>query len=419
MVEIIVPTPGESITEVEIGSWLVENGSWVDLDQEIVSIESEKATLEVTSPAEGILEIISQPGEAVNVGAVIGKILPGERPESAAPKAAEKKTDEPAETSAIAAPFNEAKPLTETQSDEDRLSKVKITPVARKLMEENNLNIDDVINGIKRLGKKEIQQIIDNQSNSFSGAATNLTTERLAERSRMSLLRRKLSERLVAVKNTTAMLTTFNEIDMSAVMDLRNEVKNSFAEKHGVKLGFMSFFSLAAARSLMAFPRINSMIDGEEIVEFNYADIGIAVQTPKGLMVPVIRDVQAKGLAQIEMSIADIAAKARNNKISIDELEGGTFSITNGGVFGSLLSTPILNPPQSAILGMHNIVERPVAVKGQVVVKPMMYVALSYDHRIVDGKDSVSFLKNIKDLIENPYLLLDKSGEAKKRLFDL
>jgi 2-oxoglutarate dehydrogenase E2 component (dihydrolipoamide succinyltransferase) len=235
----------------------------------------------------------------------------------------------------------------------------------------------------------------------------------------MSLLRQKLSERLVAVKNETAMLTTFNEVDMSAVIDLRNRYKKSFEEKYGVKLGFMSFFTLAATRALMSFPQVNSQMDGGDVVTFQYTDIGIAVQTPKGLMVPVIRNTNLMSLAQIELAIAATAQKARENRITLDELQGGTFSITNGGVFGSLLSTPILNPPQPAILGMHNIVERPVAQAGQVVIRPMMYVALSYDHRVIDGKDSVGFLKMIKDLIETPLNLLDPGGNAERGLLGL
>jgi len=245
------------------------------------------------------------------------------------------------------------------------------------------------------------------------------TGSRGSTSNKMSLLRRKLAERLVAVKNETAMLTTFNELDMSAVMKLRNQYKTKFQEKHGVKLGFMSFFTMAVSRALHAFPQVNSMIDGQNLLSFDFHDIGIAVQTPKGLMVPVIRNVEALGLADIEKAIAGMADKARNNKIGLDDLDGGTFSITNGGVFGSLLSTPILNPPQSAILGMHNIVERPVAVDGQVVIRPMMYLALSYDHRLVDGKDSVGLLKKIIELLENPYMLLHDGGRPEETLFDL
>lgn len=428
MVDIIVPTPGESISEVEIGSWLVENGAWVEQDQEVGSIESEKATLEITAPAEGFIEITAQPGDVVEVGKSIGKIKPGERPAGA------EKTEVPKEALEDSAPAvaqksaqeNREKELEKAAQDADlksdeqeAYSQVKISPVAKKMMEENGLSVEDIINGLARITKKDVEAVASLPAGLKSAAGVPLPHSREVERKKMSLLRRKLSERLVAVKNETAMLTTFNEVDMSAVMTIRNKVKNQFQQTHGIKLGFMSFFSLAAARSLMAFPNINSYIDGEESVSFNYADIGIAVQTPKGLMVPVIRDVQQKGLAQIEQDIASIAQKARDNKITLDDLEGGTFSITNGGVFGSLLSTPILNPPQSAILGMHNIVERPVAVDGQVVIRPMMYVALSYDHRIVDGKDSVGFLKNIKELIENPYKLLDSAGQPEKSLFGL
>jgi len=394
MVEIIVPTPGESITEVEIGSWLVENGSWVEIDQEIASIESEKATLELTAPGEGLIEIIAQPGEAVKVGAVIGRIIDGERPQTTVSK---------------------------RQVSEAKKTEVKSTPVARKIMKEQGLNIDDVINGLKRISRKEVELVIALGENikTEKASVSETPAERVEQKTKMSLLRRKLSERLIAVKQETAMLTTFNEIDMSSLMQLRNRYKTAFQNKHGIKLGYMSFFSLAAARSLLAFPQINSQIDGEDIISFNYTDIGIAMQTPKGLMVPVIRDVQLKGLAKIESDIAQLAEKARNNKISMDELKGGTFSITNGGVFGSLLSTPILNPPQAAILGMHNIVERPIAVNGQVLIRPIMNVALSYDHRIVDGKDSVGFLVSIKEMIENPFKLLDPFGNPEKSLFEI
>lgn len=403
MIEIIVPTPGESISEVEIGSWLVENGSWVELDQEIASIESEKATLELTAPGEGIIEILAQAGEAVKVGAVIGRIIATTR-EHASLASADTTADATKELAPLANP-----PLART------------TPVARKIMEEQNLNIDDIINGLKRISKKEVEMVIalGNDSKTEPTGNSQISGERVEQKTRMSLLRRKLSERLVAVKQETAMLTTFNEIDMSVVMELRNRYKTSFQNKHGVKLGYMSFFSMAVAKSLLAFPQINSQIDGENIISFNYTDIGIAMQTPKGLMVPTIRNIQLKGLAEIESDIAHLAEKAKNNKISIDELQGGTFSITNGGVFGSLLSTPILNPPQSAILGMHNIVERPIAVKGQVVIRPMMNVALSYDHRIIDGKDSVGFLVSVKEMIENPFKLLDPNGDPEKSLFDL
>jgi 2-oxoglutarate dehydrogenase E2 component (dihydrolipoamide succinyltransferase) len=282
--------------------------------------------------------------------------------------------------------------------------------------------VDDIINGLARITKDHVIRVIK-ESQAETGKEPVKTEEsrtgRSQDRKQISLLRKKLGERLVAVKNETAMLTTFNEIDMSAVMDLRNRHKAAFEERHKVKLGFMSFFTLACTRALKAFPEVNTQIDGDDIVSFNYVDIGIAVQTPKGLMVPILRDTDLMSLAGIETGIARLAAKARDNKISMEELQGGTFSITNGGVFGSLLSTPILNPPQPAILGMHNIVERPVALAGQVVIRPMMYVALSYDHRLIDGKDSVGFLKAVKEMIENPVKLLDPTGLAEKSLLGI
>jgi 2-oxoglutarate dehydrogenase E2 component (dihydrolipoamide succinyltransferase) len=438
MADIIVPSPGESVTEAEIGSWLVEDGSWVETDQEVVSLESEKATLEVTAPASGILKILVQDGEEVEVGAVIGKIdESAQKPEGQSSSESNKKEKPEDQEKEKKNGSGEKKPVKDQEgpgtdkdtgkdpgetskpepSESEETDKVKITPVARKMMEEYELSVEDILSGLKRIGKKEVEYAMS--------AGPAIREEPRREKSReknsekMSLLRRKLAERLVAVKNETAMLTTFNEVDMSAVIEIRNQYKAKFQEKHGIKLGFMSFFTQAASRALSAFPQINSMIDGQNLVTFDYHDIGIAVQTPKGLMVPVIRNVESLSLPEIEIAIAGLAEKARNNKISIDDMDGGTFSITNGGVFGSLLSTPILNPPQSSILGMHNIVERPVAINGQVAVRPMMYLALSYDHRLVDGKDSVGFLKRIKELIENPYKLLTVSGEPDRQLLGL
>ncbi len=400
MVDILVPTPGESISEVEIGSWLVENGSWVNTDQEIVSLESEKATLEVTAPASGVINILVPNGEAAAVGSVIGNIDESAvRPEGRD----DQKSDLKKEEGLLEVPLDN--------------STVKITPVATRMMEEHNLSVEDVLSGLRRISKTDIQAILNLPADSVLTTVSRGTRNSTSKK--MSLLRRKLAERLVAVKNETAMLTTFNEVDMSAVIALRNQYKTKFQEKHGVKLGFMSFFTQAVSRALLVFPQINSRIDGQNLVNFDYHDIGIAIQTPKGLMVPVIRNVETMNLASIEKAIAALAEKSRDNKISLDDLDGGTFSITNGGVFGSLLSTPILNPPQSAILGMHNIIERPIAVEGRVVIRPMMYLALSYDHRLVDGKDSVGFLKKIIELIENPYKLLHFGGEPEKGLFDL
>ncbi len=407
MIEIKVPSPGESISEVEIGSWMVENGAWVEKDQEIVSLESEKASLMVNSPEAGVIQISVPNGSRVNVGSTIasldttGKPLIKDAPAAQAPgPVAERVIEQQIDpiASSIAEP-------------------VRITPVAREIMQENNLTTEDVLNGLRRISKNDVLRVL--ASAPSPPAAAPVVSERIIDRKPMSLLRKKLSERLVAVKNQTAMLTTFNEVDMGAVMDLRNRYKKEFEEKYQVKLGFMSFFTLAATRALKAFPQVNSQIDGDEIVGFNYTDIGIAVQTPKGLMVPVLRQTDSLTLSGIESGIALLAKKARDNRISMEDLQGGTFSITNGGVFGSLLSTPILNPPQSAILGMHNIVDRPVALHGQVVIRPMMYLALSYDHRIIDGKDSVGFLKAVKEMIENPVMLLDPSGMAEKSLLGL
>ncbi len=419
MVDIIVPSPGESISEVEIGSWLVEDKVYVTQGQEVALIESEKATLEVTAPDSGTIEILVAPGNRIGVGSVIARIDPSAPPErgKVASASSEKKVVE--KTQAPATETVAPTPSGNKAGMEN--SSVKITPVARKMMEEHKLSVEDVIKGLKRLSKQEVQMVLETREvEPLETAQTELTAAVRGEtRKRMSLLRSKLSERLVAVKLETAMLTTFNEIDMSAVIDLRNRYKGEFEKKHAVRLGFMSFFALAATRALQEFPQVNSMIDGEDIVEFNYIDIGVAVQTPKGLMVPAVRNTQGMTLAELEAGIAALAQKARENRISMDDLKGGTFSITNGGVFGSLLSTPILNPPQPAILGMHNIVDRPVALQGSVVIRPMMYVALSYDHRLIDGKDSVGFLLRIKEFIENPMKMLGKPGNPERNLLAL
>lgn len=409
MIEIKVPSPGESISEVEIGAWLVETGSYVEKDQEVVSLESEKASLTANAPDSGTIEILFPNGTRVAVGSVIARISPalGEKPVSK-PKQI---------------PEVQKSPVAEIPETPKIQSAVRITPVAHEIMHANNLSVDDIISGLRRITKEEVARVVDaGKSGQFPQNELTkepLSSDRRQDRKKMSLLREKLSKRLVAVKNETAMLTTFNEIDMSEVIGLRNRYKEVFEQKHHVKLGFMSFFTLAASHALMAFPQINAQLDGNDIVSFNYCDIGIAVQTPKGLMVPVLRNTQTLTLAQIEQGIFQMASKAKDNKISIEELQGGTFSITNGGTYGSLLSTPILNPPQSAILGMHNIVDRPVAVNGQVVIRPMMYVALSYDHRLVDGKDAVGFLKTIRELIENPVKLLDPSGQAERSLLGI
>ncbi|MDX1285163.1 MAG: dihydrolipoyllysine-residue succinyltransferase, partial [Draconibacterium sp.] len=296
--------------------------------------------------------------------------------------------------------------------------KVKVTALAKEMMKEHDLSVDDIINGLKRLGKKEVETVINAPQNSTT-LITPKEASREIDRQRMSSLRRKLSTRLVSVKNETAMLTTFNEVDMSFVMDMRKKHQQKFMETHGFKLGFMSFFTKAVAVAMDFHPMVNAQIDGEEIVQPQFVDVGIAVSTPKGLMVPIVRNTESKSIPEIELEIKQLAEKARNKKISVEELSGGTFTITNGGVFGSLLSTPIINPPQSAILGMHNIQERPVAINGQVEIRPMMYVALSYDHRIIDGKDSVGFLVKVKELLENPERMFTSGKDASELLLGI
>ena len=286
------------------------------------------------------------------------------------------------------------------------------------MMEEHGLSVEDIIKGLKKLGKDEVSAVL-NTADSLSATPAAREITRNEERMKMSVLRRKLSQRLVAVKNETAMLTTFNEADMGQINELRKKYQEAFVKKYGIKLGYMSFFTRAVSEALLQFPAVNSRIEGEEVISPSYTDIGIAVQTDKGLMVPVIRNAETLSLAEIESRIAELAGKARSNRISIEEMSGGTFTITNGGIYGSMMSTPILNPPQSAILGMHAITERPVAVSGQIVIRPMMYLALSYDHRIIDGKDSVSFLLKVKEYLENPVKLLFGSGNAEKGLLGL
>ena len=427
IVEVKVPSPGESISEVEVGTWLVEDGSVVDKNQEIAEIESDKATLTVVASESGKITIKAAEGETIAVGANICSIdtdfAVQDKPKGE--KAEEKETlkegtDIGVETEApvekVEEPQKKPEPVEEPQKTAHE--QVKVTPVARQLMKEYGLSAEEVISRLTRIGKREVEAAVNIPAEE-STAPQERKASRETSRNRMSSLRRKLSERLVAVKNETAMLTTFNEIDMSYLMELRKKYQQQFIEKHGFKLGFMSFFAKAAALAMQSHPMVNAQIDGEDILYPQFVDVGIAVSTPKGLMVPVVRNVEVKTIAQVELEIKELAEKARTKKISVDELSGGTFTITNGGVFGSLLSTPILNPPQSGILGMHNIVERPVAINGQVVIRPMMYVALSYDHRIVDGKDSVGFLVKIKELVENPGMLYTQGKDAGKLLLGL
>jgi len=463
--EIKIPSPGESISEVEIGKWLVEDGSLVKKNQEIAEVESDKATFSLSASSDGKITILLKEGERVAVGSVACTIeteaalskneQEGEKsantdPETGNKEGDETETDKPETeyTEEIKTPKSEPE-SSEKQNTEKELSnesiakedkpkegnsekdevekgdysKVKFTAAAKAVMDREGLSLNDVMEGIHRLTRLAIERVSSVRQSDFperekesSSAPSKLRTE---DRSAMSSLRRKLSQRLVAVKNETAMLTTFNEIDMQQLIQLRSKYQKVFTEKYGIKLGYLSFFTKAASIALHQFPVVNSMIDGEEVVSPGYQDIGIAVQTEKGLMVPIIRDAGIKTIADLEREIFELAEKARNKKLTIQEMTGGTFTITNGGLFGSLFSTPILNPPQSAILGMHAIKDRPIAIEGKIEIRPMMYVALTYDHRLIDGKVSVSFLVKMKQLIENPSSIALKGKDPEDLLLVL
>ena len=398
-IDVKVPSPGESISEVRIAQWLVKDGDVVAKDQVLAEIDSDKATLELSAEAGGQIKIIAAADATVNVGDVVAKLDTS----VAAPLSAAK------EVNKEAAPVAPSAKTSAAPATAQPVMAAHATPVAKAMLDEKGVSADKVKgsgpNG--RITKSDVAAYVAGGVDAGAIAMLRSTAEgwggvRDQKRVKMSSLRLTVAKRLVAVKNQTAMLTTFNEVDMSAVMALRDKYKDKFKEQKGVGLGFMSFFTKACTEALRLFPSVNAQIDGEEMVMHDYADVGIAVSSPKGLMVPVIRNAERMSLAEIESKIKELAVKAREGKLSMDEMSGGTFTITNGGVFGSMLSTPILNPPQSAILGMHNIVERPVAVNGQVVIRPIMYVALSYDHRIIDGKESVSFLMAVKQMIEEP-----------------
>jgi 2-oxoglutarate dehydrogenase E2 component (dihydrolipoamide succinyltransferase) len=414
IIEVKAPSPGESISEVEVASWLVQDGDYVEKNQEIAEIESDKATLPLIASSAGIISIKAATGQPVRVGETVCLIDTAAKRPARKKAAREQELLSPADA-APEPPRSEAAPL---QSHAE--ASPRVTPVARKLMAEHGLTPEDIASGLKRISSKEVQQVLALRADTIKadkdyGAAG----DRTETRTRMSPLRRKLGERLVAVRNEAAMLTTFNEVDMSEINRLRNTWQKLFQEKHGVKLGLMSFFVRAATESLKLFPGVNSRIEGEEIITPGFIDIGIAVQTEKGLMVPVIRNAERLSLPSIEKKIVELAEKARGNRISLQEMSGGTFTITNGGIFGSMLSTPILNPPQSAILGMHNIIDRPVARDGQIVIRPMMYVALSYDHRIIDGRESVSFLVRIKEYLEQPLSMIFAGADPQRLLLDI
>lgn len=395
--EIKVPTVGESITEVTLTQWLKKDGDYVEMDEVICELESDKATFELNAEAAGVLKTNAAEGDTIEIGSIIGSIdTSAAKPEGAAPapKAEEKKAEKKAEQ-----PKAEEKPAAKPETA--TYASGSPSPAAQKILSEKGISAADV----KGTGRDGRITKADAVAAKLS-VATNTEKTREQSRQKMSNLRKAVAKRLVSVKNETAMLTTFNEVNMKPIMDLRAQYKDKFKEKHGVGLGFMSFFIKAVCNALQEFPAVNAMIDGDDIVYNDYCDVSIAVSAPKGLVVPVIRNAEAMSFAEVESEVIRLAVRARDNKLSIEEMTGGTFTITNGGVFGSLMSTPIINPPQSAILGMHNIVERPIVIDGQIVARPMMYIALSYDHRIIDGRESVSFLVRVKQQLENPVQLL-------------
>jgi len=404
ILEMKVPSPGESIKEVEIATWLVKDGDYVEKDQAIAEVDSDKATLELPAEASGIITLKAEEGDAVAVGAVVCLIdtsatkpsgsAPAAEVKAEAPKAEEKKAEAPKTAPVVATTYASQAP----------------SPAAKKILDEKNIQPSDIV-GTGRDGRITKEDAV----NAVPSMGTPTGGTRGSERTKLSMLRRKVAERLVAAKNETAMLTTFNEVDMTAIYALREEYKETFKTKHGLGLGFMSFFTKAVTRALQLYPDVNSMIDGQDKVSYDFCDISVAVSGPKGLMVPVMRNAETLSFRGVEAEIKRLAIRARDGQITVDEMTGGTFTISNGGVFGSMLSTPIINPPQSGILGMHNVVERPIVKNGQIVIAPVMFVALSYDHRIIDGRESVGFLVAVKEALENPVEHL-MAGNAKKAL---
>ena len=397
--EIIIPSPGESITQVQVAKWLVSDGEEVDKDQEVVEIDSDKASFPLTAPEDGVLKILVAEGETVAVGTTIARV----EPSAGGTKPLREKT-------AVVPEQKVPVIVKDKKPSENAKTGTHISPLAEKIRIEKNIQKENVFAAFegKRIGKKNIESYISKTEGQEK--ARNLTGSRNLERRKLSTLRLKLAERLVAVKNETAMLTTFNEVNMRNILDIKEKHNEAFKEKFGVGIGFMSFFTKAVTLALKEFPQVNSMLDGEELVIPDYVDMGIAVSAPKGLVVPVIRNADKLSIPELEVKIKELAVKARDNRITIEDMKGGTFTITNGGVFGSMMSTPILNPPQSAILGMHKIMDRPIAVDGKVEIHPMMYIALSYDHRVIDGRESVSFLVKVKEYLEDP-LKMEMGGE--------
>jgi len=403
ILEMKVPSPGESISEVEIAEWLVKDGDYVKKDQTIAEVDSDKATLDLPAEESGVITLKANEGDAVEVGAVVCLI------DTSAKAPVSDKTN-PVEKVVEKTIQKQSEPI-ETKIEESSFASGTPSPAAAKILSEKNISASNV-SGSGRGGRITKEDALKALPKVDLNA---IVKDRKIESKKLSMLRRKVAQRLVAVKNQTAMLTTFNEVNMTPIFELRKKYKEEFKEKHGVGLGFMSFFTKATVQALQEFPDVNSMIDGDQQIKYDFFDISIAVSGPKGLMVPVVRDAQKLTFSGIEKEIKRLAIRARDGEITVDEMTGGTFTITNGGVFGSMLSTPIINPPQSAILGMHNIIDRPIAVNGKVEIHPIMYLALSYDHRIVDGKESVGFLVNIKEALENPVEKL-MGGDVKKAL---
>ncbi|PQA91982.1 dihydrolipoamide succinyltransferase [Chryseobacterium shigense] len=412
VLEMKVPSPGESITEVEIATWLVKDGDYVEKDQPIAEVDSDKATLELPAEQSGIITLKAEEGDVVQVGQVVCLIdVDAAKPAGGSAPAAEAPKQEEAPKAAEPAKQEAPKPAAPVSAPQTYATGAP-SPAAKKILDEKGIQSGQV-SGSGRDGRITKTDAELAAVPALGGTPSTATGARTTTTTKLSVLRRKIASRLVAVKNETAMLTTFNEVDMSEIFRLRKLYKEEFAQKHGVGLGFMSFFTKAVTRALQMYPDVNASIDGDFKINYDFCDISIAVSGPKGLMVPVLRNAENMSFSGVEANIKDLATKVRDGKITVDEMTGGTFTITNGGTFGSMLSTPIINPPQSAILGMHNIIQRPVAVDGQVVIRPMMYVAMSYDHRIIDGKESVGFLVAVKEGIDNPVEILMGGDERK------
>ncbi|RMZ58348.1 2-oxoglutarate dehydrogenase complex dihydrolipoyllysine-residue succinyltransferase [Chryseobacterium nematophagum] len=412
VLEMKVPSPGESITEVEIATWLVKDGDYVEKDQPIAEVDSDKATLELPAEQSGIITLKAEEGDVVQVGQVVCLIdMDAAKPEGSSSSVAEAPKQEAPK---VAEPVKQEAPKPVEAASTQTYATGTPSPAAKKILDEKGMN-EGQVSGSGRDGRITKTDAELAAVPAMGGSSATTTGSRSTTTTKLSVLRRKLASRLVSVKNETAMLTTFNEVDMSEIFRIRKQYKDEFAQKHGIGLGFMSFFTKAVTRALQMYPDVNASIDGDFKVNYDFCDISVAVSGPKGLMVPVLRNAENMTFRGVEANIKNLAEKVRDGKITVDEMTGGTFTVTNGGVFGSMLSTPIINPPQSAILGMHNIIQRPVAVDGQVVIRPMMYVAMSYDHRIIDGRESVGFLVAVKEGIDNPVEVL-MGGDERKAL---